>query len=55
MKPQKLLVIAALFFSGACIGLRMLMRSIAGDDVPTLAIVAVVFAFAGMMGYVGRK
>ena len=55
MKASKLIVIAALYFVGACVWLYMLMRSIAGDDVPTLAIVGVVFAFAAVMGWIGGK
>lgn len=55
MDAKKLLTMTAICFVGAAVGLYLLMRSIAGDDVPTLAIVTTVFAFAGLMGWVGSR
>ena len=55
MKASKVISISALYFVGACVGLYMLMRSIAGDDVPTLAIVGTVFLFAAALGWIGGK
>ena len=51
----KLLLLAFLYFSGACVGLFMLMRQIGGENVPTGYIVAAVFAFAAAMVWIERK
>lgn len=55
MKASKLITSAVLYFVGALIGLYMLMQSIRGDDVPTLAIVGTVFLFAAALGWIGGK
>lgn len=52
---RKLIIISALYFGGACAGLYLLMRSIGGEHVPTGYIVAGIFGFAALIGWVGGK
>jgi hypothetical protein len=55
VSPAKIILLATIYFCGACACLYLLMQSIAGDNVPTLIIVGVVFAFAALIGWVGGK
>lgn len=55
MKKNKILIVAFLYFVGACAGLYLLMRSIGGEHVPTGYIVAGIFGFAALIGWVGGQ